>query len=163
MITGCWQAWWLKLLKKRETLHSMQTFQIKYQILHLWLRTPQCWLLGEISAPNSHPKSVEPTCPVCLKFMGCPIWDLSIRGRLQIIIIFTIRAGKVWGGRLWQVLGGMTDTLAEVPVRPHMKRRAGSKTLPPSRLAGQHYWGPLITGATLRLTDWLIEQNNSGT
>ena len=52
------------------------------------------------------------------------------------------------------VLGeGETDTLAEVPALPHMKRRAGSRTLPPSRLAGQHYWGPLITGATLRQAD----------
>ena len=32
--------------------------------------------------------------------------------------------------------GSETDTLAEVPVRPHRKRRAGSRTLPPSRLAG---------------------------
>ena len=52
------------------------------------------------------------------------------------------------------VLGeGETDTLAEVPALPHMKRRAGSRTLPPSRLAGQHYWGPLMSGATLRLSE----------
>ena len=38
------------------------------------------------------------------------------------------------------------DTLAEVPARPHMKWRVGSRTLPPSSLAGQQdYWGPLIT------------------
>lgn len=39
---------------------------------------PRIWFCSE----DIDPRSVEPTCPVCLKSVGWPIIDRSIRGRL---------------------------------------------------------------------------------
>lgn len=47
----------------------------------MWTGSPPLPFIWDCRV-EMEPKSVDPTCPVCLKFIGCPIWDLSIRGRL---------------------------------------------------------------------------------